>query len=109
LGGQCAGAFEVQIAGHGHAAWRKVGQAFLADQINRTLSVLTLADTFAEARLALSSNYLKVALPFSDLPANVLLEVCVGRVENETLYAYPELQNRAPESPSVPGSTSSSS
>jgi threonylcarbamoyladenosine tRNA methylthiotransferase MtaB len=84
-------------------------QAFLADQINRTLSVLTLADTFAEARLALSSNYLKVALPFSALPANVLLEVCVGRVENETLYAYPELQNRAPESPSVPGSTSSSS
>jgi len=84
-------------------------QAFLADQINRTLSVLTLADTLAEARLALSSNYLKVALPFSAVPANVLLEVRAGRVENEILYAYPELQNRAPESPSVPASTSSSS
>lgn len=69
-------------------------QAFLAAQINRSLSVLTLADTLAEARLALSSNYLKVALPFSDLPANVLLPVRVGRVENGILYGYPDLPKR---------------
>jgi len=84
-------------------------QAFLAAQINRSLSVLTLADTLAEARLALSSNYLKVALPFSGLPANVLLPVRVGRVEKEILYAYSESPNRPPESPCVPASTISSS
>jgi len=63
-------------------------RAFLEAQIGRTLSVLTLDEVYENMRAALSSNYLKVALPFSDLPPNTLLEVSVGRVDEGILYAY---------------------
>jgi threonylcarbamoyladenosine tRNA methylthiotransferase MtaB len=68
-------------------------QAFLEAQIGRTLSVLTLDETCDKMRVALSSNYLKVALPFSGLPPNTLLDVSVGRVEEGLLYAYQPAQN----------------
>jgi threonylcarbamoyladenosine tRNA methylthiotransferase MtaB len=68
-------------------------QAFLEAQIGRTLSVLTLDDTYDNMRVALSSNYLKVVLPFSGLPPNTLLDVSVGRVDEGLLYAYQPPQN----------------
>ena len=63
-------------------------RAFLEAQIGRTLSVLTLDEAYENMRVALSSNYLKVALPFSDIPPNTLLDVRVGRVAEGLLYAY---------------------
>jgi threonylcarbamoyladenosine tRNA methylthiotransferase MtaB len=63
-------------------------RAFLEAQIGRTLSVLTLDEAHADMRVALSSNYLKVVLPFSDLPPNTLLDASVGRVAEGLLYAY---------------------
>jgi threonylcarbamoyladenosine tRNA methylthiotransferase MtaB len=67
-------------------------RGFLAAQIGRTLSVLTLDEAYDDMRVALSSNYLKVALPFSELRPNTLLDVSVGRVEEGILYAYQESQ-----------------
>jgi threonylcarbamoyladenosine tRNA methylthiotransferase MtaB len=64
-------------------------QAFLETQLGRTLSVLTLDQAQWEARVALSSNYLKVVLPHSNLAANTLLNVIGGRVHDGLLHAYP--------------------
>lgn len=66
-------------------------QAFLHAQVDRVLSVLTLDESDQENRMALSSNYLKVALPHSNAAANTLLSVRVGRVGSGLLYAYPEM------------------
>lgn len=68
-------------------------RAFLAAQIGRTLSVLTLDEAHQDTRVALSTNYLKVALPFSDLAPNTLLDVRAGRVAEGILYAYRESQD----------------
>jgi hypothetical protein len=38
--------------------------------------------------MALSTNYLKVSLPESDVRPNQLVEVCVGRVVQDRLYGY---------------------
>ncbi len=84
-------------------------QAFLAAQVGRTLSVLTLDEIEPEgkpsrrdpehanaerkepvARVALSSNYLKVVLPASNLARNTLLDVRVGRISDGLLFGYPE-------------------
>jgi len=65
-------------------------QVFLAAQVGRQLSVLTLDDTEDGARLALSSNYLKVALRGPDPGANRLLDVCIERVAGELLWGTPE-------------------
>ncbi|MGD0921178.1 MAG: tRNA (N(6)-L-threonylcarbamoyladenosine(37)-C(2))-methylthiotransferase MtaB [Terriglobia bacterium] len=65
-------------------------RAFLAAQIGRTLSVLTLDEARENTRVALSTNYLKVALPFSDRAPNTLLDVRVGRVDEGLLYGYRE-------------------
>jgi threonylcarbamoyladenosine tRNA methylthiotransferase MtaB len=64
-------------------------RAFLSSQIGRTLSVLTLDETNGGARLTLSTNYLRVALPVSDVAPNVLVNVRVGRVLGDLLYARP--------------------
>lgn len=82
-------------------------QAFLAAQVGRRLSVLTLdeyrhggalkprdlepGDANPEetpARVALSSNYLKVVLPESNVPRNTLLDVWVRRVAEGLLYGH---------------------
>jgi tRNA A37 methylthiotransferase MiaB len=65
-------------------------RAFLNAQIGQSVSALTLDETIDGARIALTTNYLKVALPGSELPANRLLNVWVGRVQNVSLYGYPE-------------------
>lgn len=67
---------------------------FLEAQVGRTLSALTLDEAHAGARVALSSSYLKIALPGSDVPANTLLNVQVGRVHDGFLYGYAEVDLR---------------
>jgi len=79
-------------------------RVFLEAQIGRTLSVLTLDEAHQDTRVALSSNYLKVALPFSDLAPNTLLDVRVGRVDEGILYGYREPQEGGLELPPVPRS-----
>ncbi len=63
---------------------------FLAAQLGRALSVVTLDQSEGEARLALSSNYLKVALASSAQPPRRLLEVRIARAFGGILYGYPE-------------------
>jgi threonylcarbamoyladenosine tRNA methylthiotransferase MtaB len=68
----------------------KKREAFLAAQIGRSLSVVTLDDCVAGARLALSSNYLKVALPHSSSLPRELSTARITRSFGGILYGYPE-------------------
>jgi len=63
-------------------------QAFLEAQIGRQLSALTLDDSESGERVALSSNYLKIVLPGSSLPPNVLVDIHVGRVHQGLLFGF---------------------
>jgi threonylcarbamoyladenosine tRNA methylthiotransferase MtaB len=65
-------------------------QAFLAAQVGRELSVLTLDDMEDGARIALSSNYLKVALLGPDPGANRLLHICVECVAGDLVWGSPK-------------------
>jgi threonylcarbamoyladenosine tRNA methylthiotransferase MtaB len=64
-------------------------QSFLQAQIGRKLSAVTLDESETNARLALSSNYLKIVLPGSNLPPNTLLDTQVGRVHEDLLFGFP--------------------
>ena len=64
--------------------------AFLETQIGRILPSVTLDEEQDGERVALSSNYLKLVLPGTETPANVLLEARVGRVHGGVLYAFAE-------------------
>src|SRR5690348_5875557 len=63
-------------------------RAFLASQIGHSLSALTLDESEDGAPTALSSNYLKVALPGSDIPPNTLVDIQVGRTDGNILYGF---------------------
>ena len=63
--------------------------AFLNAQIGRRLSALTLDDTKDGARLALSTNYVKIALPTSEVPPNTLLDVDVEGADRDLLHGRP--------------------
>ena len=76
-------------------------RSFLAAQVGRTLSVLTLEEARPNEKLerqapedqfplALSSNYVRVALPGAALPRNTLLDVRVARAAGGLLYGYAE-------------------
>ena len=69
-------------------------QAFLAAQVGRSLAALTLDDEADGAPVALTSNYLKVALPGTDVSPNTLLSVGIGRLAGGLLYGYPEPLNQ---------------
>jgi threonylcarbamoyladenosine tRNA methylthiotransferase MtaB len=64
-------------------------QTFLQAQIGGKLSAVTLDESETNARVALSSNYLKIVLPGSNLPPNTLLEIQVGRVHEGLLFGFP--------------------
>jgi threonylcarbamoyladenosine tRNA methylthiotransferase MtaB len=64
-------------------------QTFLQAQIGRKLSAVTLDGPETNARVALSSNYLKIVLPGSNLPPNSLLDIQVGRVHEGLLFGFP--------------------
>jgi threonylcarbamoyladenosine tRNA methylthiotransferase MtaB len=63
-------------------------QAFLQSQVGRKLSAITLDESEAGDRVALSSNYLKIVLPGSNLPPNTLLDVQVGRAHEGLLFGH---------------------
>jgi threonylcarbamoyladenosine tRNA methylthiotransferase MtaB len=63
-------------------------QAFLASQLGRDLSAVTLSEEENGARVALSTNYLKLLLPESGVAANSLVNVRVGRELDGLLYGY---------------------
>ena len=77
---------------------RKRGD-FLRAQAGRTLSALVLDDVHDGARVALSTNYLKIGLADFDAAPNTLLDVRVGGVAGDALFGYPEtrLAGRAQE------------
>jgi threonylcarbamoyladenosine tRNA methylthiotransferase MtaB len=64
-------------------------QTFLQAQFGRKLSAVTLHEFEASERVALSSNYLKIVLPGSNLPPNTLLDIQVGRVHQGLLFGFP--------------------
>jgi threonylcarbamoyladenosine tRNA methylthiotransferase MtaB len=64
-------------------------QNFLQAQVGRKLSAVTLDESATGERVALSSNYLKIVLPGSNLPPNTLLDIQVGRVHESLLFGFP--------------------
>jgi threonylcarbamoyladenosine tRNA methylthiotransferase MtaB len=64
-------------------------QTFLQAQVGRKLSAITLHQSEAGARVALSSNYLRIVLPGSNLPPNSLLDIRVERVQQGLLFGFP--------------------
>lgn len=62
---------------------------FLEAQTGQTLSALTLGESIDGGRLALASNYLKVALPCVALLPNTFVDARIGRVCDDLLYGYP--------------------
>ena len=64
-------------------------QDFLQSQVSRRLSALTLDECEAGEGVALSSNYLKIVLPGSNLPRNALLDVQIGRIHEGLLFGFP--------------------
>ena len=62
---------------------------FLEAQIGQRLSAVTLDKIQEGAPTALSSNYLQILLPGSDVAPNSLFEVAVGRVFNGALVGRP--------------------
>ena len=65
-------------------------RAFLAAQVGCVLSAVTLDETEGDARVALTTNYLKVALPGSTIPDNRLVDVWIGRASDSMLYGVSE-------------------
>jgi threonylcarbamoyladenosine tRNA methylthiotransferase MtaB len=63
-------------------------QAFLAAQVGRSLSALTLDEAEEGARVALTTNYLQVALPGCEVPPNRLIDVQIGRAVAGKLFGY---------------------
>jgi threonylcarbamoyladenosine tRNA methylthiotransferase MtaB len=63
-------------------------QAFLEEQVGRSLPALTLDETEDGARVALTTNYLKVTLPGLEVPPNRLVDVTIGRVTSGKLFGY---------------------
>ena len=70
--------------------------AFHAAQVGRKLSALTLDETADGVQVALSSNYLKVALPGSNIARNTLLDVQVERADGNLIYGYPAVESSIP-------------
>ncbi len=62
---------------------------FLHGQIGRNLSVVVLHKVQDGAPTALSSNYLQVSLPGSEVVPNTLIDVAIGRVHEGRLVGRP--------------------
>ncbi len=65
-------------------------RVFLAAQVGRRIPALTIDETEAGERVALTTNYLKAILPGSDIPSNRLVNVWVGRVGQGLLHGCAE-------------------
>jgi threonylcarbamoyladenosine tRNA methylthiotransferase MtaB len=64
-------------------------RAFLAAQVGQRISAVTLQERQIDDRIALTTNYLRVALPGCDVPSNRLFDVWVGRAQEGLLYGCP--------------------
>ena len=64
-------------------------QTFLQSQVGGKLSALTLDECEAGERVALTSNYLRIVLPGSNLPGNALLDVQIGRIHQGLPFGFP--------------------
>ena len=62
--------------------------AFMKSQVGCTLSVVTLEESSGDTRFALSSNFLKVALPEAGLRANRLIEVGITGYRDNLLLGF---------------------
>jgi len=69
-------------------------EAFLAAQVGRRTSALSLAGQEEGARVALTTNYLKVVLPGSEVPPNRMVDVQIGRVVSGELFGYVVAEGR---------------
>jgi threonylcarbamoyladenosine tRNA methylthiotransferase MtaB len=65
-------------------------QTFLAAQLGRRLPAVALDELEEGARVALTTNYLKVVLPGCEVPPNRLIDVQIGRVIAGMLFGYVE-------------------
>jgi threonylcarbamoyladenosine tRNA methylthiotransferase MtaB len=63
-------------------------QAFVAAQVGHDLAALSLDEVEEGARVALTTNYLKVALPETEILPNRLLNLHIGRVVCGKLFGY---------------------
>ena len=63
-------------------------QAFLQAQVGCKLSALTVDESQAGERVALSSNYLKIVLPGSNIPPNTLTDFQIGRAHEGLLFGF---------------------
>ncbi len=63
-------------------------RAFLAAQVGRRTVALALDELEDGARVALTTNYLKVVLPGSDVPPNRLVDVQIARAVSGNLFGY---------------------
>jgi len=88
LAGQVNGRIIHERGGDMRSLMREKRRAFLRAQVGQTLSALTLDGTAEGAPVALSSNYVKVLLPSSDVPPNTLLDLRVGRAGDDFVYGY---------------------
>ena len=63
-------------------------QAFLAAQVGQHFPALSLDERDEGDIVALTTNYLKIALPGSEVPPNRLVKVTIGRVTSGKLFGY---------------------
>jgi hypothetical protein len=74
---------------------------FLAAQVGAAISAVTLDEVEDGARMALTTNYLKVALPGVEVAPNRLFNVWVGRAHLGKLFGYPQGAEVSPAEVSV--------
>jgi MiaB-like tRNA modifying enzyme len=63
-------------------------QAFVTAQVGQRLSAVSLDELDEGARVALTTNYLKISLPGCEVPPNRLVDVSVGRATAGKLFGY---------------------
>ena len=65
-------------------------EAFLGKQIGKIVPAMTLDEIKEGARIALTTNYLKVTLPGGEVPPNRLINAAIERVTDGQLFGYAE-------------------
>jgi hypothetical protein len=60
--------------------------------VGQSLPALTLDEVDEGDRVALTTNYLKLALAGLEVPANKLVNVSIGRVTSGKLFGYVETE-----------------
>ena len=69
-------------------------EAFLAAQVGRRTPAVSLDGQEEGAPVALTTNYLNVVLPGSEVPPNRMVDVQIGRVASGKLFGYVEAEGR---------------